>query len=89
MPLLEARGHRVLAPDLPGHGDDRSPAATVTLQSYADRICEIAGAQAEPVIWLATVWVASPSRRLLRIARNTSGRWCMYARSCRATATQR
>ena len=49
-PLLEARGHTVLAPDLPGHGDDRTPAATVTLQSYAARICEIAGAQTEAVI---------------------------------------
>ena len=50
VPLLEARGHRVLAPDLPGHGDDRTPAAAVTLQSYTGRICEIAGAQTEPVI---------------------------------------
>jgi pimeloyl-ACP methyl ester carboxylesterase len=50
VPLLEAKGHRVLAPDLPGHGDDKTPTATVTLKSYADRICEIAGAQAEPVI---------------------------------------
>jgi pimeloyl-ACP methyl ester carboxylesterase len=49
-PLLEAKGHEVLAPDLPGHGDDRTPAASVTLQSYTDRICEIAGAQMEPVI---------------------------------------
>ena len=24
-PLLEARGHRVLAPDLPGHGANRTP----------------------------------------------------------------
>jgi len=49
-PLLEARGHRVLAPDLPGHGDDRTPGAAVTLQSYTDRICQIAGGQTEPVI---------------------------------------
>ena len=50
VPLLEAKGHRVLAPDLPGHGSDRTSPASVTLQSYAERICEIAGAQAEPVI---------------------------------------
>jgi len=49
-PLLEAQGHRVLAPDLPGQGDDRTPPAEVTLQLYAGRICEIAGAQTEPVI---------------------------------------
>jgi pimeloyl-ACP methyl ester carboxylesterase len=50
VPLLEAKGHKVLAPDLPGHGDDRTATATVTLKSYADRICEIARAQTEPVI---------------------------------------
>lgn len=50
IPLLEAKGHRVLAPDLPGHGDDRTPMAKVTLKSYTDRVCEIARAQKEPVI---------------------------------------
>jgi pimeloyl-ACP methyl ester carboxylesterase len=50
VPLLEAKGHRALAPDLPGHGNDGTPAASVTLKSYAYRICEIASAQTEPVI---------------------------------------
>jgi len=50
IPLLEAKGHKVLAPDLPGHGDDRTSTASVTLKSYADRICEVANAQTEPVI---------------------------------------
>jgi pimeloyl-ACP methyl ester carboxylesterase len=50
VPLLEAEGHRVLAPDLPGHGNDQTPPPTVALESYTDRICEIAGAQTEPVI---------------------------------------
>ena len=50
VPLLEAKGHKALAPDLPGHGDDKTPLATVTLKGYTDRICEIAGAQTEPVI---------------------------------------
>jgi pimeloyl-ACP methyl ester carboxylesterase len=50
VPLLEAKGHRVLRPDLPGHGNDGTPMASATLQSYTDRICEIAGAQTEPVI---------------------------------------
>lgn len=52
VPLLEANGHRVFAPDLPAHGDDRTPASTVTLNSYADRICEITRDQPEPVILL-------------------------------------
>ncbi len=50
VPLLEAKGHRALAPDLPGHGNDRTPMATVTLKSYTDRICEIASEQQESVI---------------------------------------
>jgi pimeloyl-ACP methyl ester carboxylesterase len=50
VPLLEAEGHTVVAPDLPGHGDDRTPPARVTLASYAERICAVAGAQKEPVI---------------------------------------
>jgi pimeloyl-ACP methyl ester carboxylesterase len=50
VPLLESKGHFALAPDLPGHGDDKTPTASVTLKSYADRICEIAARQSEPVI---------------------------------------
>jgi pimeloyl-ACP methyl ester carboxylesterase len=48
--LLESKGHEVIAPDLPGHGNDRTPTARVTLKSYTDRVCEIAGGQPEPVI---------------------------------------
>jgi pimeloyl-ACP methyl ester carboxylesterase len=50
VPLLEAKGHRVVAIDLPGHGQDKTPASTVTLQAYADRVCEAVAAQSEPVI---------------------------------------
>lgn len=50
VPLLERAGHRALAPDLPGHGNDRTPPAAVTLQAYADRVCEVLSAQPEPVI---------------------------------------
>lgn len=49
-PLAERKGHVALAPDLPGHGDDKTPTAAVTLQGYADRICEVAARQPEPVI---------------------------------------
>ena len=37
VPLLEAGGHRVLAPELPGHGDDAAPVSEMTLESYARR----------------------------------------------------
>ncbi len=50
IPLLVSAGHTVVAPDLPGHGDDPTPLKEVKLSSYAGRICEVIDAQAEPVI---------------------------------------
>ena len=50
LPLLEPKGHKTIAADLPGHGADQTPTARVTLKSYTDRICEIASAQSEPVV---------------------------------------
>lgn len=41
MPLLEAAGARVIAPDLPGMGNDRTPASTVTLDSWCDAVADI------------------------------------------------
>lgn len=38
IPALEALGHTARAIDLPGHGRDRTPAAKVTLDRYADAI---------------------------------------------------
>ena len=50
VPLIEKAGHRVVAPDLPGLGDDRTPLSEITLQSYGERVCEVVTAQDEPVI---------------------------------------
>lgn len=36
--LLRARGHAVVAPDLPGHGDDPGAPAVQTLEGYAKRV---------------------------------------------------
>jgi pimeloyl-ACP methyl ester carboxylesterase len=47
---LEARGHRVFAPDMPGHGVDRTPIETVTLDSIVERICQVVDAAPEPVV---------------------------------------
>jgi len=49
-PLLESAGHRVLAPDLPGHGEDASPAGEMTLESYARRVRETIEESPEPVV---------------------------------------
>ena len=46
VPLLRAAGHSVLAPDLPGMGDDRTPFGPAVLSDLADWVC----AQTEPVV---------------------------------------
>jgi pimeloyl-ACP methyl ester carboxylesterase len=47
---LEARGHTVEVFDLPGAGEDRTPLAEVTLDAYAERICDVLGAAGEPAV---------------------------------------
>lgn len=50
-PLLERAGHRVIALDLPGHGLDQTPLSRVSLDAYAESICEAtAGADVDPVV---------------------------------------
>jgi pimeloyl-ACP methyl ester carboxylesterase len=50
VPLLEAQGHRVLAPDLLGLPDDQTPVADITLQSWIHQIVGLVEAQPEPVV---------------------------------------
>ena len=50
VPLLEEKGHKVIAPDLPGHGQDKTPISEVTLEAYVNRVCSVLDAQPEPVI---------------------------------------
>jgi pimeloyl-ACP methyl ester carboxylesterase len=50
VPLLESRGHAVVAPLLPGHGDDGTPAPDVTLETYAAHVCDVLATQSEPVV---------------------------------------
>src|SRR5882757_9224898 len=38
---LEAAGHKVETPDLPGSGEDRTPVEEVTLDAYANRIRDV------------------------------------------------
>jgi pimeloyl-ACP methyl ester carboxylesterase len=50
VPLLEKEGHTVIAPDLPGHGNDKAPIPEISLNAYANRVCEVLDAESEPVI---------------------------------------
>lgn len=48
--LLEGMGHTVAAPDLPAHGDDRTPIPEVSLSSYVDRVLASVDAATAPVV---------------------------------------
>ena len=47
---LKAAGHTTAAFDLPGLGDDQTPAEQVTLDSSAARVCEVVESGSEPAI---------------------------------------
>ncbi|HEU5431436.1 MAG TPA: alpha/beta hydrolase family protein, partial [Thermomicrobiales bacterium] len=49
-PVLRRAGHRVLAPDLPGHGVDAAPPSPDLPARYAPFVAELLRTQAEPVI---------------------------------------
>jgi pimeloyl-ACP methyl ester carboxylesterase len=50
VPLLRNRGHRVLVPDLPGHGRDQTPINSVSMADYAQRVVDVMRTAQEPVI---------------------------------------
>jgi pimeloyl-ACP methyl ester carboxylesterase len=50
IPLLEQRGHRVIAPDLPGMGRDKTPVEEVTFDNNVKRIIELIDAEPNQVI---------------------------------------
>lgn len=50
IPLLQAAGHKVIAPDLPGHGNDNTPYKKVTLEKYVMSVCDELDKLEEPVI---------------------------------------
>jgi pimeloyl-ACP methyl ester carboxylesterase len=49
-PLLVRAGHRVLAPDLAGLGDDPTPPRAVTLGTWTTAISRLHDAEVEPVV---------------------------------------
>lgn len=51
VPALEARGHKAVAIDLPGHGDDKTPLRDVTLDAYAACVADAAaGLPERPIV---------------------------------------
>jgi pimeloyl-ACP methyl ester carboxylesterase len=46
--LLEQAGHKVVAIDLPGHGDDLTPVRDITLNTLVQRVAKTIAAQSEP-----------------------------------------
>ena len=50
VPLLKQAGHTVIAPDLPGHGQDHTPPEQITLEAYVSRVVSILEQVPEPVI---------------------------------------
>ncbi len=49
-PLLEADGHRMIAPDLPGMGGSDSELAAVTLAGWGDFVADLCRKASDPVI---------------------------------------
>lgn len=50
IPLLEARGHRAVAAELPGMGEDRTPLARLDFAAWARAVARSVEAAGEPVI---------------------------------------
>jgi pimeloyl-ACP methyl ester carboxylesterase len=50
---LNAAGHTAEAFDLPGLGDDQTPASEVSLDACAGRLCEVLASSSEPAIVVA------------------------------------
>jgi pimeloyl-ACP methyl ester carboxylesterase len=50
VPLLQAKGHKAIAIDLPGHGGDIGRIADISLNDYVDAVIKVTNEQAGPVI---------------------------------------
>ena len=48
--ILRGKGHTVLTPDLPGHGNDKTAPADITMDDYVRTLIDILDKQHKPVI---------------------------------------
>jgi len=48
--IIKENGHTVLTPDLPGHGNDKTPPANITMDDYVKTLTDILDKQDSPVI---------------------------------------
>ena len=83
---LEAAGHTVEAFDLPGGGDDETPVEGVTLESCADRVCEVLDRRPEPAVLVGySMGGASITQAASNCPEHVAA-LVFVARSCRPTA---
>lgn len=50
IPIMESMGHRVIAPDLPGMGRDKTPIAEVKMNTTVEKICRLIDDAGEKVV---------------------------------------
>ncbi len=50
--LLEAAGHKVFTPDLPGHGDNQAFYENITMEDYTREVIKLLDKQVTPVVLL-------------------------------------
>ena len=88
---LKAAGHSVEAFDLPGLGDDRTPASEITLDSCAARLCDVLQKSSESAIVVGNSMGASSQpreRRVVAIESRHSSMWRhLYQRTDRVCST--
>lgn len=86
MTLLEQAGHKVIAPDLPSHGKDKTPISKVTLQSYADCVGEILIEMIEAVILVGHSMGGIVITQAAEYVRIRSRSWSICALFCQEMA---
>jgi pimeloyl-ACP methyl ester carboxylesterase len=67
VPLLRSAGHEALAPDLPAHGEDDTPASEASLEGYVERVCDVLGSIPGPAILVGHSMAGAVIRRVAEL----------------------